>query len=95
MELGMRGRVRLGKATAQRRNLADRLVQVVNTEPTGEGLLDETLKVLLLEEHSVGINLELIYRNVGTWIDLLSGNHLLYQLMIKGKRGIHSKWAFN
>ena len=54
MELGMRGRIRLGKATAQRRNLADRLVQVVNTEPTGEGLLDETLKLLQTEEHSTG-----------------------------------------
>ena len=66
MELGMRGRIRLGKATLQRRNLADRLVQVVNTEPTGEGLLDETLKLLQQEEHSVG-----------TWIDLLSGKALL------------------
>jgi hypothetical protein len=40
-----------------------RLLEVANTEPTGEGLLDETLKLLQTEPHSIC-----------TWIDLLSGN---------------------
>ena len=39
-----------------------RLLEVANTEPTGEGLLDETLKLLQTEPHSIC-----------TWIDLLSG----------------------
>lgn len=72
MELAMRNRIRLGQATAQRRAFCDRIVEIASTEPTGDGLLDETLRLLQTEPHSIA-----------SWIDLLSG--ILPQLMYVGE----------
>ena len=65
LELGFRNKITLVNDPARRRfELADRLVEVIDTEPTGEVLLDETLKIMKNgDEHM----------SVTSWIDLLSG----------------------
>lgn len=65
LELALRGKITLVNDPARRRfDLCDRLVEVVDTEPTGEVLLDEALKIMKNDEgHLLVLN----------WIDLLLG----------------------
>ncbi len=56
------------KDAARRRfPLADRVIEVVDETPTGEVLLDETLKMMKASEKM----------SVSSWIDLLSGASFL------------------
>lgn len=65
LELAFRGKIALVNDPARRRfELSDRLVEVVDTEPTGEVLLDESLRIMKNDEGHL---------SVGNWIDLLSG----------------------
>ncbi|GEQ71154.1 hypothetical protein JCM33374_g4835 [Metschnikowia sp. JCM 33374] len=65
LELAFRGKISLVNDPARRRfDLCDRLVEVVNTEPTGEVLLDEALKIMKNDEGHL---------SVSNWVDLLSG----------------------
>ncbi|OBA24139.1 vacuolar protein sorting-associated protein 74 [Metschnikowia bicuspidata var. bicuspidata NRRL YB-4993] len=65
LELAFRGKITLVNDPARRRfDLCDRLVEVVNTELTGEVLLDEALKIMKNDEGHL---------SVSNWIDLLSG----------------------
>ena len=48
----------------RRFELSDRLVEVIDTEPTGEVLLDEALKIMKNDESHLSVT---------NWIDLLSG----------------------
>lgn len=65
LELAFRGNISLVNDPARRRfELSDRLVEVINTEPTGEVLLDEALKIMKSDESNL---------SVSNWIDLLSG----------------------
>ena len=63
VELGLRGRVELEKATARKRGLFSRRVLVKNPAPTGEVLLDESLKLIKSSPLDT----------VQNWIELLSG----------------------
>ncbi|KAI6645890.1 Golgi phosphoprotein 3 [Oopsacas minuta] len=63
VELGLRGRVELEKATARKRGLTSRRVLVKNPAPTGEVLLDESLKLIKSSPLDT----------VQNWIELLSG----------------------
>ncbi len=45
--------------------LSDRLLEVIDSRPTGETLLDEALKLMKSQEHA--------RMSVNSWIDLLSG----------------------
>lgn len=65
LELAFRGKITLVNDPARRRfELSDRLVEVIDTEPTGEVLLDEALKIMKNDEGHL---------SVSNWIDLLSG----------------------
>lgn len=65
LELTFRNKITLVNDPARRRfELADRLVEVINTEPTGEVLLDEALKIMKDDESHLSVT---------NWIDLLSG----------------------
>lgn len=65
LELAFRNKILLVNDPARRRfDLSDRLVEVVDTEPTGEVLLDEALKLMKNDEGHL---------SVLNWIDLLSG----------------------
>lgn len=65
LELTFRGKILLVNDPARRRfDLSDRLVEVIDTEPTGEVLLDEALKIMKNDEGHL---------SVSNWIDLLSG----------------------
>ncbi|KAI9503093.1 vacuolar protein sorting-associated protein 74 [Coemansia spiralis] len=65
MELAFRRRIRVAKnAFTGMTGLSDRAIEVVSTKPTGEVLLDETLKVIKGSETQ---------RTVASWMDLLSG----------------------
>lgn len=65
LELTFRGKITLVNDPARRRfELSDRLVEVIDTEPTGETLLDEALKIMKNDEGHL---------SVSNWIDLLSG----------------------
>lgn len=65
LELAFRNRISLVNDPARRRfELSDRLIEVIDPEPTGEVLLDEALKIMKNDE----LNL-----SVTNWIDLLSG----------------------
>ncbi|KAJ8145434.1 hypothetical protein OXX80_005896 [Metschnikowia pulcherrima] len=65
LELAFRGKISLVNDPARRRfDLCDRLVEVTNTEPTGEVLLDEALKIMKNDEGHL---------SVSNWVDLLSG----------------------
>lgn len=65
LELAFRNKISLVNDPARRRfELADRLVQVVDSEPTGEVLLDEALRIMKNDE---------LHLSVTNWIDLLSG----------------------
>ncbi|TPX40834.1 hypothetical protein SeLEV6574_g06391 [Synchytrium endobioticum] len=61
MELSFRNRIKT-VLEPRKRPYAERLVEVVSEQPTGEVLLDEALKLIKLERQSVG-----------NWIDLMSG----------------------
>ena len=64
LELALRGRISMQKDASRRRfPLADRLIEVINDDLTGEVLLDETLKMMKQSEKM----------SVSAWIDLLSG----------------------
>ncbi|WFD35006.1 hypothetical protein MCUN1_001852 [Malassezia cuniculi] len=64
LELAFRGRIGTARGADQRRfDAADRVIQVRNTKPTGEVLLDETLR-LIRSASPAGI---------ADWIDMLSG----------------------
>lgn len=65
LELAFRSKITLVNDPARRRfDLSDRLVEVIDTEPTGEVLLDEALKIMKNDEGHL---------SVLNWIDLLSG----------------------
>lgn len=65
LELAFRNKITLVNDPARRRfDLSDRLVEVIDTEPTGEVLLDEALKIMKNDEGHL---------SVLNWIDLLSG----------------------
>lgn len=65
LELAFRGKISLVNDPARRRfDLCDRLVEVIDAEPTGEHLLDEALKTMKNDEGHLSIS---------NWIDLLSG----------------------
>lgn len=65
LELAFRGKISLVNDPARRRfELRDRLVEVVDTEPTGEVLLDESLKIMKNDDGHL---------LVSNWIDLLLG----------------------
>jgi Golgi phosphoprotein 3 len=63
LELALRKRIRF--VEGQRRSgksLPERHIELVDGRPTGEVLLDETMRMMRTERHSIG-----------GWIDLLSG----------------------
>lgn len=62
MELAFRRRIRTLRETGLRRPFPDRLIEVVDSAPTGEVLLDETLRLLRTERNTIA-----------NWLDLLSG----------------------
>lgn len=65
LELVFRGKISLVNDPARRRfELCDRLVEVVDAEPTGEVLLDEALRTMQSDEGHL---------SVLNWIDLLLG----------------------
>ncbi|CUM63432.1 uncharacterized protein PRCAT00001007001 [Priceomyces carsonii] len=65
LELAFRNKISLVNDPARRYfELSDRLVEVINTEPTGEVLLDEALKIMKNDESRLSVT---------NWIDLLSG----------------------
>lgn len=64
LELAFRGRISMQKDPSRRRfPLPDRVIEVVDETPTGEVLLDETLKLMKSSEKM----------SVSAWVDLLSG----------------------
>ena len=63
VELGLRGRIELEKPTARKRGLVTRRVLVKNPAPTGEVLLDESLKLIKSSPLDT----------VQNWVELLSG----------------------
>mmetsp|Transcript_1888 Transcript_1888/g.2048 ORF Transcript_1888/g.2048 Transcript_1888/m.2048 type:complete len:342 (+) Transcript_1888:39-1064(+) len=65
LELAFRNKITLVNDPARRRfELSDRLVEVIDAEPTGEVLLDEALKIMKNDESHLSVT---------NWIDLLSG----------------------
>ncbi|ODV78104.1 vacuolar protein sorting-associated protein 74 [Suhomyces tanzawaensis NRRL Y-17324] len=65
LELAFRNKISLVNDPARRRfELSDRLVEVIDSEPTGEVLLDEALKIMKNDESHLSVT---------NWIDLLSG----------------------
>ncbi|KAL1925765.1 uncharacterized protein VTP21DRAFT_648 [Calcarisporiella thermophila] len=64
IELAFRGRIAMVPDPNRRRQpLAERFIEVINDESTGEVLLDEALKLMKASE----------YMSVMNWIDLMSG----------------------
>ncbi|KAI8818434.1 Golgi phosphoprotein 3-domain-containing protein [Fimicolochytrium jonesii] len=61
MELSLRNRVKT-VMEIRKRPYADRFLEVIDERPTGEVLLDETLKLIKIDQQSIA-----------SWIDLLSG----------------------
>lgn len=65
LELAFRNKISLVNDPARRRfDLSDRLIEVIDSEPTGEVLLDETLRIMKNDESHLSVT---------NWIDLLSG----------------------
>nr|XP_033780348.1 Golgi phosphoprotein 3-like [Geotrypetes seraphini] len=64
IELALRGRVQLEPATLRKKRLIDRKVLLKSDTPTGDILLDETLKLMKATEPA---------ETVQTWIELLTG----------------------
>ncbi|XP_030042859.1 Golgi phosphoprotein 3-like [Microcaecilia unicolor] len=76
IELALRGRVQLEAATLRKKRLTDRKVLLKSDTPTGDVLLDETLKHMKATDPA---------QTVQTWIELLTGEtwnpfKLQYQL---------------
>ncbi len=63
MELSLRQKIATTKES-RRRAFEDRHVEVIDDTPTGEGLLDEALRLMKSDKQSIG-----------NWMDLLSGMH--------------------
>ncbi|KAL9092365.1 MAG: hypothetical protein Q9159_000873 [Coniocarpon cinnabarinum] len=64
LELAFRGRIAMTKDASRRRfPLADRMIEVIDDQITGEVLLDEALKMMKSSEKM----------SVSSWIDLMSG----------------------
>lgn len=61
IELSFRNRITLAR-DQRRKQLCDRIIEVIDPAPTGEVLLDEALKLMKSDQQSVA-----------SWIDLLSG----------------------
>lgn len=61
LELILRRRLKFASGQSHK-SLPERHVELVDSRPTGEVLLDETMRMMRLERHSIG-----------GWIDLLSG----------------------
>lgn len=65
LELALRNRIALVNDPARRRfELSERLIEVIDTTPTGEVLLDETIMIIKRDPSNL---------LVSNWIDLLSG----------------------
>ncbi|KAJ8273633.1 hypothetical protein GJAV_G00103820 [Gymnothorax javanicus] len=64
IELALRGRIQLEPVAMRKRGLLDRKVLVKSVAPTGDVLLDETLKHMKVTEPP---------ESVQSWIDLLTG----------------------
>lgn len=65
LELAFRKKITLVNDPARRRfELSERLVEVIDSEPTGEVLLDEALRIMKSDEANLSVT---------NWIDLLSG----------------------
>uniref|UniRef100_A0A8C6FWK7 Golgi phosphoprotein 3-like n=1 Tax=Moschus moschiferus TaxID=68415 RepID=A0A8C6FWK7_MOSMO len=64
IELAMRGRIYLEPSTMRKKRLLDRKVLLKSDSPTGDVLLDETLKHIKATEPT---------ETVQTWIELLTG----------------------
>jgi Golgi phosphoprotein 3 len=62
MELALRRRIRVLREPGVRQPFPERIVEVVDGAPTGEVLLDETIRLLKQEKNSIS-----------SWMDLLSG----------------------
>lgn len=76
VELALRGRIQLEPLTARKKRLLDRKVHLKSDTPTGDILLDETLRHIKATEPA---------ETVQTWIELLTGEtwnpfKLQYQL---------------
>nr|XP_005030059.4 Golgi phosphoprotein 3-like [Anas platyrhynchos] len=76
IELALRGRIQLEPLTARKKRLLDRKVHLKSDAPTGDILLDETLRHIKATEPA---------ETVQTWIELLTGEtwnpfKLQYQL---------------
>ena len=61
IELALRNRIKTVK-DGRKRNFCDKYLEVIDSSNTGEVILDEALRLIKTEKHSVA-----------TWIDLLSG----------------------
>lgn len=61
MELAVRKKIKIVDST-RNKTLPERHIDLIDGRPTGEVLLDETMKLMKIERHSIG-----------GWIDLLSG----------------------
>ncbi|THH07527.1 hypothetical protein EW145_g3329 [Phellinidium pouzarii] len=76
LELALRRRIAIIRDPARKRfPLSDRVVEVIDSRPTGETLLDEALRMMTsvssLNDSSSAVQPERM--SVNTWIDLLSG----------------------
>lgn len=75
MELALRRRICISRDPLRKRySLSERLVDVIDQRPTGETLLDETLRLMAstsLPQDGSGVEPEKM--SVNTWIDVLSG----------------------
>lgn len=78
MELALIGRIKAERCPKRGSSFSERVIRIVDASPTNEVLLDETIRILQREEHSIG-----------GWLDLLSGetwNPLKASLQIKNVR---------
>jgi Golgi phosphoprotein 3 len=78
MELGLIGRIRTERSPTRGPGFSERVVRIIDASPTDDVLLDETIRILKREEHSIG-----------GWLDLLAGetwNPLKSYLQIKNVR---------
>ena len=51
--------------------MAERIVEVIDDRQTGETILDETLKMMKMQQ-------EVEKLSINSWVDLLSGEFILY-----------------
>lgn len=74
IELGLRNKIRL---ESSRRALSERIILVIDPQSTGDALLDETIKILRQERHSLSSWLE--YLSGETW-SMMRGHLQIKQL---------------